>query len=226
MAGTSNFAGISFGSKSFDTQNLLKRENVVTCNKWSKNNMFFETCNLTISNNTNKQTIVEGIIKDPLRSQLLSLGKQVYIQYWAPSPPDYRQSFSGTGLPFPNEEVAYSNSPNIGRAVLGRDGSFVIKLQYPNSYYKKMGSEYVKPHVKILFNDENGNMYGKIINVSLGEGIPYRSLTFPEKRNWIQGPLFYKGNDTLPARTAYDTFTSFYYPVREYNNFWGLRPRN
>lgn len=223
MASTSNFARISFGADQF---NPPKKENVVTCDKWSKNNLFFQTCNVTVSSNPDRQTIIEGIIKDPLRSKLLSLGKQVYVQYWAPSPPDFRHSFSGSGLPFPNEDVAYSGSPNVGRTTLGKDGSFVIKLLYPNSYYKRMGAEYVKPNVKILFNDQDGNMYGKIITVSLGEGIPYRSLTWPRKRNWLDGPLFYKGNDQLPVRTAYKTFQSFYYPVREYDNFWGLRPRN
>ena len=155
----------------------------------------------------------------------MSAGKQVYVQYWAPSPPDSMHSFSGSGLPFPNEEVAYSNSPNIGRALLGKDGSFIIKLMYPNSYYKKMGSEYVKPNVKILFNDQDGNMYGKIITVSLGEGIPYRSLTWPRKRNWLDCPMFFTGNYQLPFRTQYQVLQSFYYPKKEYDNYWGTRPR-
>jgi len=223
MAGTSNFAGMSFGINRF---NPPKKDTEVTCDKWSKDNKYFESCDVTVSTNPGKQTIVEGVIKDPLRSRLLSIGKQVYVQYWAPSPPDYRHSFSGSGLPFPNEEVAYSNSPNVGRALLGKDGSFSIKMMYPNSYYKKMGAEYVNPNVKILFNDQDGNMYGKIITVSLGEGIPYRSTTWPRKRNWLNGPLFYAGNETLPFRTAEKTLESFYYPVREYSNFWGTRPRN
>jgi len=207
MAGTSNFAGISFGiNRSNNTLNPPSKEDIVSCDKWAKDNKLFKTCNLTVSTNPEKQTIIEGVIKDPLRSRLLSLGKQVYVQYWAPSPPDYRHSFSGSGLPFPNEEVAYSNSPNIGRALLGKDGSFVVKLVYPNSYYKRMGAEYVKPNVKLLFNDQDGNMYGKIVTVPLGDGIPYRSLTWPRKRNWLTGPLFYSGNDKLPVRTAFTPF--------------------
>ena len=87
--------------------------NIDTCDDWNKTNKFFETCNVTVSTNPLKQTIVNGVIKDPLRSQLLTLGKQVYVQYWAPSPSDNMHSFSGSGIPFPSEDIAYSNSPNI-----------------------------------------------------------------------------------------------------------------
>jgi hypothetical protein len=225
MAGTSNFGGISFGSNTFNP--VKNNENIMDIERgdnWSKNNKHFKTCNITVSTNPKKQVVVDGIIKDPLRSTLLSVGKQIYVQYWASSPPDSRHSFSGSGLPFPNEEMAYSNSPNVGRALLGNDGSFSIKLLYPNSYYKTLGSDYVKPNVKILFSDENGNMYGKIVTVILGDGIPYRSLTWNRKRNWLAGPMFYSGTDKLPARTQFQILESSYYPVKEYKNFWGLRP--
>lgn len=36
------------------------------------------------------------------------------IKYLASAPPDFRQSYSGSGLPFPTEEIAYSNTPNSG----------------------------------------------------------------------------------------------------------------
>lgn len=141
--------------------------NIAICDKWKRFDKNFETCKLQVSVNPLRQTVIEGIIKDPLRSRLLSLGKQTYIQYWAPSPPDYRHSYIGSELPFPCEDIAYSNSPNIGRSLLGRDGSFKVNIKYPNSYYKKMGAEYMAPHMKFLVSDEDGNMYGKLVNVSL-----------------------------------------------------------
>jgi len=211
MVGTSNFG--------LNTPNILNRlkdkEKALDIEKgdnWSKNNKHFETCNITVSTNLKKQVVVDGIIKDPLRSILLSTGKQIYVQYWASSPPDSRHSFSGSGLPFPNEEMAYSNSPNVGRALLGNDGSFSIKLLYPNSYYKTLGSDYVKPTVKLIFSDENGNMYGKIVTVILGDGIPYRSLTWNRKRNSLNGPMFYRGTYSLPSRTQFQILESSYYP--------------
>jgi hypothetical protein len=224
MAEISNFGGISFRP---NTINSKDNENIIYIERgdnWSKYNKNFETCNITVSTNPNKQLVVDGIIKDPLRSTLLSLDKQIYVQYWASSPPDSRHSFSGSGLPFHNEEMAYSNSPNVGRSLLGNDGSFSIKLIYPNSYYKTLGSNYVKPNVKLLFSDENGNMYGKIMTVILGDGIPYRSLTWNRKRNLSEGPMFYNRNDMLPSRTQFQILEDSYYPVKEYENFWGLRP--
>jgi hypothetical protein len=220
MVGKSNFG--------LNTLNRLKdKEKALDIEKgdnWSKNNKHFETCNITVSTNLKKQVVVDGIIKDPLRSLLLSTGKQIYVQYWASSPPDSRHSFSGSGLPFPNEEMAYSNSPNVGRALLGNDGSFSIKLLYPNSYYKTLGSDYVKPTVKLIFSDEDGNMYGKIVTVILGDGIPYRSLTLNKKRNSLKGPMFYSGTDSLPSRTQFQILESSYYPEKEHSNFWGSRP--
>ena len=78
-----------------------------------------------------------------------------------------QRKFSGSKLPFPNQEIAFENSPNIGRVKLGNDGSFRIHLVYPKSYYKTMGADYIKPHVKLLFCDQNGDMYEKIITIAL-----------------------------------------------------------
>ena len=176
---------------------------MIDIENWSKNSRSFDSCNITIYTNPKKQLVVDGIIKEPLRSGLLSIQKQFYVQYWASSPPESRHSFSGSGLPFPNEEMAYSNSPNVGRALLGNDGSFSIKLLYPNSYYKKMGSVCVKPTVKLLFCDENGNMYGKIITIVIGDGIPYRSLIWEKKS--------YSVTNKLPFKTQFQILESSYY---------------
>jgi hypothetical protein len=215
MDGKSNFAGIYFKS---NTLNPVKyKENTIdikSCDNWSIYNKYFETCDIIVSTNPKRQVVIDGIIKDPLRSTLLSTGSQIYVQYWASSPPDSRHSFSGSGLPFHNEEMAYSNSPNIGRVLLGNDSSFSIKLLYPNSYYKKLGSDYVKPNVKLLFSDENGNMYGKIVTVILGNGIPYRSLTL-NKKKMLEDQMFYNKLDKIPSRTQFKILEASYYPVKE-----------
>ena len=49
-------------------------------NKWINNNKDFETCNVKILTNTTGMVIVEGIIKDPLRSKLLSNNKQNHLK--------------------------------------------------------------------------------------------------------------------------------------------------
>jgi hypothetical protein len=223
MAGTSNFAGISFG---YDNNKYIEDKNSKTCHKWLKSDRVFQTCDVSVAENKKGCVILEGFVKNTLKNKLLSLSDDVYVQYWAPSPPDYRQSFSGSGLPFPNEEVAYQNSPNIGKIKLASNGSFRISLRYPNSYYKQLGAVYVKPNVKLLFRDEKGNMMGKIVTIVLGEGIPYRSLTWPNKQNWNKGPMFFCGRERLPVRTQAQILMDSAYPCvnHEAPNFWGLRP--
>jgi len=68
------------------------------------------------------------------------------VKYTASAPPDLRMSFSGSALPFPNEEVAYGGSVNKGEVPL-IGSKFTFKVLSPNSYYKNNGSTLVKPHV-------------------------------------------------------------------------------
>jgi len=153
-------------------------------------------------------------------------GSRVYVQYWAANPPTWVQSFAGSGMPYANEEMAYQNTPNVGKVEMGKTGKFRFRLMFPNSYYKHLGKDYVRPHVKLLFRDEGGNMIGKITCITLGEGIPYRSLTWPRKRNWNIGPMFFCGRENLPVRTQAQILVDSGYPCKnmEAPNFWGLRP--
>lgn len=222
MPGTSNLAGISFGA---DVSGLMA-ERAKMCDHWVKTDRVFESCDVSVSTNQSGCVVFEGRTKDPLRSRLLSLPTQVYVQYWAAAPPNYRTSFAGSGLPFPNEEIAFQNSPNVGKVPLAADGSFRIRLQYPNSYYKRLGAVYVRPSLKILFRDSHGNMMGKIVTINVGEGIPFRSLTWPRLRSWSKGPLFYCGRESLPVRTQAQILADSAYPCQnmEPPNFWGVRP--
>ena len=88
-----------------------------------------------------------------------------------------------------------------------------------------MGTIYIPPHVKlVLFNDKNKQI-GDIKNVELGEGIPFRTLTWPEQRNWNIGPLFYQNNN-LKVRTQDQILLDSAYPSvnKVPDNFWGLTP--
>ena len=52
------------------------------------------------------------------------------IKYWAAAPNTCTYSIAGSGLPFPNEEVAYENTPNKGEVKPDRNGNFEILLNY------------------------------------------------------------------------------------------------
>ena len=96
--------------------------------------------------------------------------REGFVTYTASAPPDVRQSIAGSGLPFPNERVAYENSPNSGRALI-HNGTFSFDVTYPNSYYTKNGSELVRPHVIFVINNE-------YYDVGLADNfVKHRSLT-------------------------------------------------
>jgi len=93
-----------------------------------------------------------------------------FVTYTASAPPDVRHSFSGSGLPFPNEMTAYENSPNSGRVDIV-NGHFSFDVVYPNSYYQKNGSELVRPHVLFVIDNE-------YYDIGLGHNfVKYKSLT-------------------------------------------------
>ena len=43
------------------------------------------------------------------------------LVFWAPSPPDYRTSYSGAGLPFADADMAYDQTPNAGTVNVNLD---------------------------------------------------------------------------------------------------------
>jgi hypothetical protein len=108
----------------------------------------------------------------------------VGITYWAANPIGRGYSYSGSGLPFANPEMAYENTPNQGDLLLDNSGQFQIQLDHPNSYYVGQGSVLLKPHVHLGAN-------GKVYTVQLGDNLPYRSLkNLPGRPNRTQpGPL-------------------------------------
>lgn len=97
------------------------------------------------------------------------------MYFWAASPPNYIQSFNGSGLPFPNPEIAYENTPN--KQVINLDNpksmnQFNIEFTYPNSYYHEQGRVYVPSHVNFSFGVD-----GPKHKVFLNQDIPARSLS-------------------------------------------------
>jgi hypothetical protein len=94
--------------------------------------------------------------------------------YLASSPPDFRQSYSGSGLPYPNEDVAFNSTPNEGELKMGEGGSFRVDVVCPNSYYINNGSTLVMPQVCFNFNNVEG-----LVEVQISDKpfIPNRSLS-------------------------------------------------
>jgi hypothetical protein len=147
------------------------------------------------------------------------------VVFWAPAPPNYRTSYSGSALPFTNSEMAFDKTPNAGTVNVNRDGTFSFSLQFPNAYYAGLGTLFVSPHVR-LQTIVNGKVNDTEV-VRVGEGIPFRLLTYPPVPATAPrcSPSFY-ARDHLPLRTQEQILRDSAYPAKNVmpTNFWGLRP--
>ena len=178
-----------------------------------------------------KQFTCDGMVVDSgdgeyvVKGQIKEIG-DANIMWWAPAPPTYTTSYTGSGLPYPNPDVAYDNTPNRGM-IKANNGNFEFRVRYPNSYYMGLGTVNNEPvcHVKICGEDTDN----KIHTVKLGNGIPFRMLTYPPLSLSGRGRsscMFYAGRDELPVRTQEQICRDSGYPEENImpKNFWGLKP--
>ena len=215
------FSGISSG---YDSKNVFKYRNEAMCNKWKRTDEEFLLCKFEVYNNPNGNYQVHGTTKDAISN--VAAIKKIYAKYWASNKPTYSESYAGSGMPYATEKMAFDNTENKG--IVPVEGiNFSFKLDYPNSYYKDMGKTYVPPQANVVFVDENQQPLSKVYQIKLGNGIPFRSLTWPRKRNWNNGPMFYCNSD-LPIRTQAQILEDSSYPCtnQEPKNFWGSVPPN
>lgn len=118
------------------------------------------------------------------------------ITYFAAAPPDYMTNFTGSGLPFPNESIAFENTPNKGVIDVDptEDAPFItIHIQTPNAYYTRFDT-FVPSCVDVFFN-------GRKIRIQLNKATPpFRSLThvFPQRES-----VDIKSQDQLIKTKAY-----------------------
>ena len=214
--GDNSFAGINFSN--YESEMIFKQQDNTMCPRYKPKTDNVFPVDLKIEKVSNDSYTVRGKIStNPLSGRL-------FVKYIAANPPTYNTSFSGSGLPFANEDMAFENTPNSG-VIEVIDSSFSLSIRYPNSYYINMGTVYVEPNIKLQLFNENNKSIGDSITVNLGKGIPFRSLTWPALRNWNNGPLFYNNGD-LPVRTQYQILLDSAYPSTNEmpNNFWGTMP--
>lgn len=146
------------------------------------------------------------------------------IRYVAASPPDYRATFTGSGLPFANQSQAFHNTPNKGVITL-IDDTFEVALMYPNSYYIGLGTVIVPPTLYIYYINNEG--IERDVKIQLSEGIPYRLLSYPAQQTKPRiDATFYAGGWNLPVRSQEQVLRDSAYPSLNTMdvNFWGLKP--
>lgn len=149
------------------------------------------------------------------------------VTVWAAAPIDRRQSFSGSGMPFANPEMAFSNNSVVLENYNDRD--FKVVLLEPNSFYDRCGSVFVPPtvFVRVESNDDSKKV-ATTYKVLDQVNAPFRALqyTMPDNVQPRDNPAFYSGRDKLPYRSQYEILVDSAYPCTDSmpKNFWGLKP--
>jgi len=146
------------------------------------------------------------------------------VYFIAANPPDYRATYTGSGLPFANQEQAFENTPNKGSTRLFQN-TFEIPLMFPNSYYVGLGTVIVPPTLYIEYVTVEG--VKRTVSIKISDGIPYRMLTYPMQFTRARADsTFYRDGWEMPVRTQEQILRDAAYPAinKMHNNFWGLKP--
>jgi hypothetical protein len=188
------------------------------CNKWDEDELIYKDCKVKLQKVKNGGVSVTGLVD----INVISNNKGVYVKFWAPSPADEGQSFN-SGLPFPNKEIAYDGTENIG--IVNVEGnSFKFFIKYPNSYYADLGMKYIEPEARFRLYNNKGKRISNIYIVKLGSGIPYRTLNHHDKHD----ELFYsknKSNSKIRTQAQILTQSSYHYkPSQRNGSFWNNKP--
>jgi hypothetical protein len=114
-------------------------------------------------------------------------------------------SFSGSALPFPNEEIAFENTKNIFE--IKEDGIIDVIFEYPNSYYSPDGLTKIKSPILLLFDDN------KFI-IELNDICPLKTLRDRKRSD----PSFYALKEILvPIGTAEEKMKNYSSAKIKYN---------
>jgi hypothetical protein len=107
------------------------------------------------------------------------------VRWIAASPPDYRYSYAGSGLPFGSCLQAFQSTPNCGVLKLDESNSVTIPMASPNTFIDNCGTSLVSPAVFFSFSSKGRPAFS---SSKVGNGVPHRALQHPASRT---GPLFY-----------------------------------
>ncbi len=174
---------------------------------WNKIHRDLPLCDIEIASKKNDHILViSGTLKGKL--YILSATKHLSLEYRASSAPTLGHSFTGSGIPYPSEFVAFEQSSNCGKVDI-INGKFLFSIEYPSSYMRNGGTELVIPEVRIRVVDYNTNVpVSHWQQIILGEARPHR-----HQRELFR-PSSYQNHvpPFLPPRSQFDILMDSAYP--------------
>lgn len=120
-------------------------------------------------------------------------------------------SHSGSGFPFPNNRIAFEDSPNYFNV----DASGVIQTVFnrPNSYYAADTFTRVVPSIFVKLTPLNQLDEPILIQVELEDTLPLKG-----RKEKVGGPDFYaKKSEIIGVRSQYDIIRMLEYVKKTYN---------
>ena len=156
-----------------------------------------EYLSCVIQKSNNNKIKINGFVKNYMNYSKMAI--------MAPNPIDTITSFSGKGLPFPCELIAFENTPNF--EIIPSNGTINVEFLYPNSYYSPNG--YTKIISPVIIS-----LDGKKIIIQLDDMCPLKTL-----RDRSRGdPKFYGIKELiLPVGTAEEVMHNYAYAKINYN---------
>lgn len=176
--------------------------------QWKKIHRDLPLCDVEIAFQNHDQVIViSGTLKGKL--YILSSAKHLVVEYKAAAAPTMGHSFTGNGVPYPSEFVAFEKSSNSGKVDVV-NGKFLFSIEYPSAYMRQGGMNFVPPEVLIRVVDyQTKTPVSHWQQIYIGEGRPHRY-----QRDDIN-PSSYRNTlkPFLPPRSQYDILMSYSYPM-------------
>lgn len=116
-------------------------------------------------------------------------------ELYAANPIDMMSNYSGSGLPFPCESIAFENTPNRVKIV---STSYEADFIYPNSYYLNDGRTLVNP---TIFLKVDGDIVEKY---ELENPLPLRTLNYRRDFYDNRDKFFAYKYGIMPVETQFE----------------------
>lgn len=149
------------------------------------------------------------------------------LHYFAASPAEHRVSHTASGIPFVDAKQAYDSTANWGSLALDEAGGFSVEMPQPNAFYSGLGTRYIPPCVHLWYDDIRDGGKRKHVSVQAGNGIPFRSLRYPDLSTWPRKDATFYAVPRSEPRTQEQILRGSAFPsdtLEMPDNFWGLRP--
>jgi hypothetical protein len=143
-----------------------------------------------------------------INGQLTTLGSGAQTVRWIAAAPVTRGiGFAGSGMPYPNKDIAMEGTPHSGTFETS-DGTFSIVLKdIPAGYYSGLGSIYIPPSIEFHAQSKADPKRRSVTTLTINAtAAPYRWISgspasmLPEQNtdNSTGRSMYYFGRETLP----------------------------